>query len=555
MTNQLPRILIAGSYGHGNLGDEAILSAILTQLRSRLPDAHLQVVAGDEKALRTRFGIDTVGWADWAEIAFVLQQADLLLLGGGGIFFDYEGFNAEALFQNRASDLAHYASFPLLAALFDKPLMLYACGVGPLFTSEGREAVRLAFDLAKVATVRDAASADLLADIGVDVTRVETTADPAFALDIPTSESAWATLAELGLLNTRPILGVAPRPWTHGPSQETWLAELAAGIGAFADRENAQILLIPFHPGYDDATIASLSQKLQPRVVHTLSGNLSAEQTAAIIGACDMLVGMRFHSILFAMLAATPAVAIAYDPKVRSLAHFAGHEDLCLEMTALSDLSRVMDSAWTRRETLRESSRRTVAALKPLAEKNADLACELLTAPPRTSSPDKAFRHLLSQALHGRLKEIRALGYERDPRFWDPSVTDQWMLEPSSAALLTRVTERDEIIRALQHDLQTQVGEANSIIADLQIQMQTKVDEANSVITDLQTQMQLKVDEANHVINRLQAELLMQVELRDEVIRKMRSEAEQLRQSSAWRVVSTYWTLQRKIRAIARPPR
>src|SRR5687768_69588 len=93
--------------------------------------------------------------------------------------------------------------------------MLYAVGVGPLRTAEGRELARTAAAAVDVATVRDEESRDLLAAIGVDgetVARIEVSADPAFALPdaAPADDEAWRAL---GLDPQRPTVGVSLRHW------------------------------------------------------------------------------------------------------------------------------------------------------------------------------------------------------------------------------------------------------------------------------------------------------------------------------------------------------
>ncbi len=426
------RVLVAGSYGQGNTGDEAILAALLAGLRAGRPDLHLQVVSGNVAATAALHAQPSPGhfealhWGDWAGIAAALASADLLILGGGGIFFDYWGFDPGRLLENEAPDLAHYASFPLLAALLGKPTFLCAVGVGPLFTAGGREAVRLAFALAARASVRDAESKALLVEIGVPAERVEVTADPAFALAVP--EPSAARLAALGLAATaagaaaapggRPLLGVTPRPWDVGVSQEGWETALAEALAAFALAVDARIVLIPFHAGYDDAAVERLAAKLlaaglAAEDVRPLAAGHPPDEIAALIGRCDLLVGLRLHSILFALLAGTPAVALAYDPKVRHLARLAGHEELCLELADLSALGAALADAWARREPLRRDFLAAAARLKPAAERNVELALELLAAPappPVTlgAADQDAFRRLAGAALAGRLRDLAA---------------------------------------------------------------------------------------------------------------------------------------------------
>ena len=49
----------------------------------------------------------------------------------------------------------------LLSAIYGKPLMLYAVGVGPLLSEHGRQYTKVIGDLAPRITVRDAASKSL----------------------------------------------------------------------------------------------------------------------------------------------------------------------------------------------------------------------------------------------------------------------------------------------------------------------------------------------------------------------------------------------------------
>jgi polysaccharide pyruvyl transferase CsaB len=415
------RVLIAGSYGQGNTGDEAILAALLAGLRARRPGLHLQVVSGDVAATVAQHGVEALYWGDWARLADALDAADLLILGGGGIFFDYWGFDPRRLLENEAPDLAHYASFPLLAGLAGKPLLICAVGVGPLFTPEGREAVRLAFALAARASVRDAESKALLEEIGVPDGRVEVTADPAFALVAAGEARAKELLAGLGL-GERPLLGVTPRPWDVAVSQEAWETGLAAALAGFAQPAGAQILLLPFHAGYDDASLERLRAKLRAAGmsagmsagdVRILPPGCSPQDIAAVIGRCDLLVGLRLHSILFALLSGTPAVALAYDPKVRSLACLAGHEELCLELSDLSGLGDALAGAWARRGELRRDFLATANRLKLAAGRNVDLALELLDSvsglpgsPALSREDQEAFRRLAGFALGGRLRDV-----------------------------------------------------------------------------------------------------------------------------------------------------
>jgi polysaccharide pyruvyl transferase CsaB len=401
------RILITGSYGQGNTGDEAILTAIVDQLRVRMPDARLVVVAGDTESTRRLFGVETVWWADWAAIAQAVQQSDMVIQGGGGIFFDYTGFHPWNLFENGASDLAHYGGFSLLANLYRKPFMIYGVGVGPLTTDGGREMVKVAHLLADRITVRDAESKSTLEEIGVEPDRIEGTADPAFSLRPADESRAWEILSEHGIDSARPIIAVTLRPWDYGVTQSEWERSLADGVSGFAHSKQAQILLIPFHKGYDDGPLLRVRDLLADNETFVLRSEYMPHEIAGVIGVCDLLIGMRLHSILFAILTATPAIALAYDPKVRSLTRRTGHGEICLDLTELSRLKDLIASVWERREELSSDFTKASVEMRLLSERNADLACDLLNARVTDLASNAECGDMFAKAFYGRLQAVR----------------------------------------------------------------------------------------------------------------------------------------------------
>jgi polysaccharide pyruvyl transferase WcaK-like protein len=80
--------LIAGYYGFGNTGDEAILAALVAGLAARRTTTRLVVVSGDPAQTRQRHGVDAVFWRDPLSIAEAVRASDLVVIGGGGLFQD-----------------------------------------------------------------------------------------------------------------------------------------------------------------------------------------------------------------------------------------------------------------------------------------------------------------------------------------------------------------------------------------------------------------------------------------------------------------------------------
>jgi polysaccharide pyruvyl transferase WcaK-like protein len=96
-----------------------------------------------------------------------VRASDLILVGGGGIFHDYWGFNPNAFLTDNHWGISFYTAPALLGSLYKKSVMLYAVGVGPLLSEHGKTFTKAACDAATVITVRDEPSKLLLESIGV----------------------------------------------------------------------------------------------------------------------------------------------------------------------------------------------------------------------------------------------------------------------------------------------------------------------------------------------------------------------------------------------------
>ena len=164
------RVGISGSYGGLNLGDEAILHSIVTQLRRSLK-AEITVFSREPEDTKARHKVErVVPVRDLArdEVLPEIEGLDLFVLGGGGILYD-----AEAHLYLREAQLAQEKGIPV---------MTYAIGVGPLKDPNVQRLVRNTLNSAAAITVRERSDKRVLEEIGVH-RDVVVTADPALLLE------------------------------------------------------------------------------------------------------------------------------------------------------------------------------------------------------------------------------------------------------------------------------------------------------------------------------------------------------------------------------------
>jgi len=368
------RVLIAGYYGFGNLGDEAILAAILRRLRAACPDLRVWVTHGG-------FGppqADPIPWNDPETLVWAVRTSDLVILGGGGLFFDYWPFNPDSVLSRRSAGLSFYATFPLLAALLDRPLVLWGVGVGPLNSEAGRRLTRLSFLQADYASVRDEESAALLTELGVPPDRFTVTADPAFDLEPVPAEVAEALLTAEGIPRDRPLLAVALRGWNVGVDLEVWTTAVAAALDEFVRAEAAAVLFVPFQrveePLVNDtrAIEAVLRRMARLNRTYILRGRYTPAEVAGILGRCGLVLGMRMHSLILGAVAGVGSVALMYDPKVGAAARRLGLRDYVLDLRDFSaqELVGRLRVAWARREELGAEAARRARELAEIAAGN-----------------------------------------------------------------------------------------------------------------------------------------------------------------------------------------
>ena len=176
------KILVYGHYGNRNTGDEAILGAILTDLSAKLPEASVFVISHNVQRTRRQHKVRAIDRFDVHGILEEIEDTDLVIAGGGGLFHDTWGFEPDRVLTTQLQGgFGAYVLPALCGALAQKRVMLWGVGVGPLVSDLARNYAKAACLAADVVTVRDEPSKTLLESAGVPSSKITVTADSAFA--------------------------------------------------------------------------------------------------------------------------------------------------------------------------------------------------------------------------------------------------------------------------------------------------------------------------------------------------------------------------------------
>ncbi|MDR7588579.1 MAG: polysaccharide pyruvyl transferase CsaB [Armatimonadota bacterium] len=350
------RVVISGYYGFGNVGDEAVLAGVLQDLRARLPEARVVVVSGNPSRTRCLHGVEAVRRGPAALRA--ASGAALFISGGGGLIQD----------ATSARSAAYYLGELLAASVLARRTMLYAVGIGPLRRRWIRGLAAAVLSRVDALVVRDDDSRQLLHSLGIR-RPVEVAADPAFAVPPAPPEE----VADLFGALPPPRIGLVLRPW----GADAHLPAVTDAVGRLVREENARAVALAFHPEVDLRVSVSAARALGAPVV----AGLSPRAVLAAVGELDLLVAMRLHGVIAAVVQGVGAAGLAYDPKVRSLCSRAGLPALSPEECDPARLFDVLRMAWGRRGALRPHLRERAREMRAAAARAADVAASLVRRP------------------------------------------------------------------------------------------------------------------------------------------------------------------------------
>lgn len=384
-------ILIAGYLGYDLVGDEAILEPMLHDLRKLAPDTSFIVTSQSPEKTRSAYGVEAIPICDLNVILNVLEKCDLIVVGGGGVFNEYTPWRPEGLLTLHPDFNVFCASLPVIAAAYGKPCMIYGVGVEPLYTPFAKEHVANAFAMATVATVRDQGSLDILQSIGAPIEKVKVTADPAFRLP-NASSSAIELLTRCGITVTEPIWGVQLRHWNidHwdlSVDPNLWEAEVANALDTLMELTGGTLIFIPFQQlstwAFSDYTQVLTRVKEMMRHgsrVKLLDAHLRPSEVSTVFAGCDLILAMRFHSVVLSVKNATPCVAISYSLKVKTAMERSGLGEFALGLDSLTAdrLTNALLKCYENRDRIRNNLKAVSKEMQHLAFKNAELALQLM---------------------------------------------------------------------------------------------------------------------------------------------------------------------------------
>ena len=354
--------VLCGAYGKGNAGDDAILRAIITSLRSKDADMPIYVMSRTPKETSIQTHVNSLFTFDVFKLKRILSKSKLFISGGGTLIQDVTSTRS----------LFFYLYTLKLAKRAGSKVEMYGCGIGPISKSSNRiKTAKVLNSSADVITLRDSISLELLEEIGVTKPEIVLAADPTVNLPEVSEATVTAAFEKAGIdANAKKII-FCLRPWDE-------FKDYSPIIAAAEDAYNKHGLVPVFLPmEYPrDVEIGEIiGRKIKvPHYVSSLHHPI--EELRGMLASAELVVGMRLHSLIFAAAGGSPIVAISYDVKVDSFVKDSGAKRLI----ALKDLTanRLIENIDLAISDGRAMGEETKKKLQKLEIINSDMAEKLL---------------------------------------------------------------------------------------------------------------------------------------------------------------------------------
>lgn len=287
--------------GSTNLGDELVFAGLRTKLESR--GVTVAAISVDPAGTCAAHGVQAVDHRDLAALVNTVGEADAVVFGGGGLLQD----------ETSALNLPYHLSRLAVARRRRTPFAAVGVGAGRLDTRFGRALVRRGLRGAVGVTARDAASVRLLESVGVH--SAELGADLAVGLPSPAVTAVDR-------------LVVCLRPWSAGRKRlpaglrgdvtpDGVIDTAARALDEAAGTTGLPVHFVALQSDRDDALHRRVADRMNTATTTATPG---VHGVLEEIARSRVVVAMRYHGGIAAVLGSRPCVLIGYAPKVDALA-------------------------------------------------------------------------------------------------------------------------------------------------------------------------------------------------------------------------------------------
>lgn len=345
--------VLCGYFGYENMGDEAVLCALVNGLRRRKPDVSLCVLTATPEKTARRYGVDTCHRFDLQRISRILKRSSVLVFGGGNLLQD----------STSNASLWYYLHILSRAKACGTRIAVYANGIGPV--QDDRHLVEIGETLgtADSVSLRERHSFELVKALCPDKENVRLTFDPALL----TETSGKREIAQRHGLLPLSYFVISPRAIDR--FSEKKLVDTAREMTA---QYGLTPVLVPMQRGEDEPVCRALSEKLPGSIL--VDENFDFTGILDLLSEASFVISARLHTLIYATSAACPMIGFSDDIKLSAYLDYIRVEEaagrpLSAGITTPTDVLIAMaDTAMAKREEIRSLLTASLPIWRTMAE-------------------------------------------------------------------------------------------------------------------------------------------------------------------------------------------
>lgn len=357
-------IVICGAYGKGNAGDDAILKAIVQEMREIDPDRRITVMSRRPKETRLVYRTGAVYTFRFDQVLRRFRKSALYINGGGSLMQDVTSTRS----------LRYYLFTLDQAKRLGCKVMMYGCGIGPIRKPRNRTlAARTINRSVDIITLRDDLSRGELTRMGIVKPDIRLSADPTIILKPASAAMVDNALESCGIPADGKYIGFGLRYWK---GLDDVIDEITAAAEYAYEKYGLTPLFVPIEYPSDLMPAEIVGGKLScPH--YMVTERQSIETTIGILARMEAVIGIRLHSLMFSAAAGVPVIGMSYDIKVDGFLKYIGSRT-CIQLREVTadKLIPLIDECVT--GALDAEVRQTAAMLRERERQNVCAACELL---------------------------------------------------------------------------------------------------------------------------------------------------------------------------------
>jgi coenzyme F420 hydrogenase subunit beta len=405
------KVFLMGASLTKNLGGPSLLISSCKILKAHIPDVEFTLWSPTPKRDADRakeYGVRIIGterrelidaflrcllWSALRELGLNIPS----LLGKNKLlkeyraadaFIDIWGISFTDFFSSWRGNIV--AGMRLLTGkLLGKPVVKFSQDMGPFRKKATRYPAKFFLNRIDLIIARSKATQNHLKSIAI-TRQVQVRPDSAFVLD-PAPRKRIDDILQREKLNRRPLIAITPttqidRRLSDGnlEAQNKYTIMLAQIADHLIETLKAVVVFIPneIPGGYDDVyVIEKIQAKLKNKSdVRLITAEYTAEELKGLIGACDLLIGSRYHSVIAATSMCVPTMVIGWGHKYNELMKTVGLADFECDFQSVTykELQAKTARLWRNREKIRAELTLKIPGIKESVMSGGKLVKDLI---------------------------------------------------------------------------------------------------------------------------------------------------------------------------------